>query len=161
MVTRTNKIPKRKNSLRLKNFDYSTPQAYFITICAENVQDFFLNKKLAENIIDVLRKNKKRFKYKIYAYCLMPDHLHILLNPGGSNKTVSGIIQAFKSQTSHNFKGEYGLPLWQRGFYDHIVRDNEDLLKIAQYILENPRRKKLVDQVEDYPFSGLWDEIEV
>ncbi len=156
-----NNLPKRKNSLRLKHFDYSTPRAYFITICTQNVQTYFLDKTLAKNIIDLLRKSKEKFNYKIYAYCLMPDHLHILLNPTGSGKTVSGIIQAFKSQTSFNFKREYGFPLWQRGFYDHIVRDNEGLLKTAQYILENPRRKKLVDQVEDYPFSGLWDEIEM
>jgi len=161
MLQEKNNLPKRKNSLRLKHFDYSTPRAYFITICAENASSYFLDKKIAENIVSLLRKNKEKFNYKIYAYCLMPVHLHILLNPSGTNKAVSNIIQAFKSQTSYNFKREHGLLLWQRGFYDHIVRDSEDLLKITRYILDNPVRKNLVEQAEDYSFSGLWDEIEM
>ena len=91
----------------------------------------------------------------------MPDHLHMLLNPAESNLTVSKFIQMFKSQTGFYHRKEHGGLLWQRGFYDHIVRKNEDLVKIAEYILSNPVRKDLVEKTEDYPYSGMWDEVEV
>ena len=109
--------------------------------------------------IEFLRKSKEKNNYRIYAYCLMPDHLHILMNPESANRTVSGLVQTFKSQTSFWYKREYGEPLWQRGFYDHIVRENEDLVRIAQYILDNPIRKGLVERTEDYPYSGRWDDM--
>lgn len=151
---------KRRNSLRLRHFDYSTPRAYFITICAKSGRAIFSRKKLAQKTIDFLRKRKEKNNYKIYAYCLMPDHLHILLNPADSNIPISKFLQTLKSQTGFWCKKEHGLPLWQRGFYDHIVRRNEDLVKIAQYILDNPIRKGLAEKAEEYPYSGSWDDIE-
>ena len=152
--------PKRRNSLRLKHFDYSTPRAYFIIICVKNGEAVFSDKKLAEKIIEYLRKNKDKNNYKVYTYCLMPDHLHLLLNPADSNIPVSKFLQTLKSQTGFRYKKEHGIPLWQRGFYNHVVRKNEDLVKIAQYVLNNPIRKGLTQKAEEYPFSGMWDEIE-
>ncbi|MFQ6002996.1 MAG: transposase [Candidatus Zixiibacteriota bacterium] len=152
-------LSRRKNSLRLKHFDYSTPRAYFVTICSHEGKKVFSNKELAKTIIECLKENKAKTNFKIYIYCLMPDHLHILLNPADSNMTVSRFIQTFKSQTGFWYKKQYGTPLWQRGFYDHIIRKNESLIKIAQYILDNPVRKRLVEKAEQYPYSGLLDEI--
>lgn len=151
---------RRKNSLRLKHFDYSTPRAYFITICSHEGKNVFSNKELAKAVIECLKANKAKNNFKIYIYCLMPNHLHILLNPGDSNMLVSRFIQTFKSQTGFWYKKYHGNPLWQRGFYDHIVRKNESLIKIAQYILDNPVRKGLVEKAELYPYSGAMDEIE-
>jgi putative transposase len=151
---------RRKNSLRLKHFDYSTPRAYFITICSHEGKKVFSNKELARAIIKCLKENKAKRDFKIYVYCLMPDHLHILLNPCDSNVPVSRFTQAFKSQTGFWYKKQHGAPLWQRGFYDHIVRKNENLIRIAQYILNNPVRKGLVKEAEQYPYSGMIDEIE-
>jgi putative transposase len=159
-VNRTKKL-RRKNSLRLKHFDYSTPRAYFITICLHEGKYVFSDKKIAEAVIKCLKENKAKANFKIYIYCLMPDHLHILLNPGDSNMSVPRFIQTFKSQTGFWYKKQHGTSLWQRGFYDHIVRKNESLIKIAQYILDNPVRKKLVERIEHYPFSEMIDEIEM
>jgi len=152
---------RRKNSLRLKDFDYATPRAYFITICSYEGKKVFSDKDLAKEIIKCLKENKEKTNLKIYIYCLMPDHLHILLNPGDSNVSISRFIQTFKSQAGFLYKKQNGTPLWQRGFYDHIVRENEDLIKIAQYILDNPVRKGLVEIAEQYSYSGVIDEIEV
>jgi putative transposase len=152
---------RRKNSLRLEHFDYSTPRAYFITICSHEGKEAFSNKDVAKAVIESLKKNKIKSHFKIYIYCLMPDHLHILLNPGNSNLSVSRFIQTFKSQTGFWYEKQYGSSLWQRGFYDHIVRQNENLIKIAQYILDNPVRKELVEEPEQYPYSGAMDEIEM
>ena len=152
--------PERKNSLRLSHFDYSTARAYFITICVKDGRALFSDRELAERTIAYLKESKDKHDYRIYAYCLMPDHLHVLLNPAESNIPVSRFLQTFKSQTGFWHKKEHGMPLWQRGFYDHVVRKNEDLIKIVQYVLENPVRRGLAGTAKEYPYSGRWDDIE-
>jgi len=94
----------------------------------------------------------------LYAYCLMPDHLHLLLRLGQAGTELGALIGTFKSFTSKQswslgHKGE----LWQDRFYDHVVRRNENSLIIAEYILQNPVRKRLVQGPSEYPYCGLPD----
>jgi len=151
---------KRKNTLRLRHFDYATPRAYFITVCAADGRPAFADARIAEKALEILKKTREKNSYRIYAFCLMPDHLHLLLNPADSGTPVSGFLQTFKSQTGYWYKKEHEGNLWQRGFYDHVVRKSEDLVKIAQYILNNPVRKNLSENADDYPHSGVWDGLE-
>jgi len=162
MVSDTNERArkKRRNTLRLRHLDYASSRAYFITVCAADGRCAFSDTRTAEKALEVLKKARERNSYKIYAYCLMPDHLHLLVNPGDSGVAVSRFLQTFKSQTGYWYKREHEGNLWQRGFYDHVVRKSEDLAKIAQYILNNPVRKNLTENADDYPFSGMWDMIE-
>jgi putative transposase len=150
----------RRDTLRLRHFDYATPRAYFITVCAKDGKPVFADRITAEKTLETLKKTRERNSYKIYAHCLMPDHLHLLLNPADSGAPVSRFLQTFKSQTAYWYKREHGMRLWQRGFYDHVVRKSEDLAKIAQYILSNPVRENLTENADDYPYSGMWDSIE-
>ena len=151
---------RRKDTLRLRHFDYATPRAYFLTVCGEDGRPVFAERGTAEKTLEILKKTRERNSCKIYAHCLMPDHLHLLLNPADSGTTVSRFMQTFKSQTAFWYKREHGRGLWQRGFYDHVVRKSEDLAKIAQYILSNPVRRDLTEDAEDYPYSGTWDDVE-
>ena len=98
----------------------------------------------------------------IYVYCLMPDHLHLLISPLESGVNISKFVGSFKSKTTR-IAWEYGLrgKVWQGRFYDHIIRKTESLQKAGEYILNNPVRKGLVAKLEDYPFSGLVDPIYV
>lgn len=88
----------------------------------------------------------------------MPDHIHLLLSPGDSGLSLSKIIQMFKSITTRRCRarGAKNL-LWQTYFYDHVVRKEEDLNNVAKYILENPVRKGVAGDWQDYPFCGLVD----
>jgi putative transposase len=162
MVSDTNKrvIRRRRNTLRLRHLDYATPRAYFITVCAADGRSAFAATRTAEKALEILKKARERNSYRIYAYCLMPDHLHLLLNPADSGITVSRFLQTFKSQTGFWYRKEHEGNLWQRGFYDHVVRNSEDLVKIAQYILNNPVRKNLTENADGYPYSGMWDGVE-
>jgi hypothetical protein len=68
-------------------------------------------------------------------------------------------MQVLKSRTSRALRaaGAHGGKLWQAGYYDHCLRDGEDLLKQARYILENPLRAGIVDRPEAYPFNwSIW-----
>ena len=161
MVSDTNeRARRRRNTLRLRHFDYATPRAYFVTVHAADGRPAFADARNAEKVLEILKEARERNSYRIYAYCLMPDHLHLLLDPAGSNIAVSRFLQTFKSQTAYWYKKEQGRRLWQRGFYDHVVRKSEDSVKIAWYILDNPVRKSLTENADDYPYSGTWDDVE-
>ncbi|PIS26033.1 MAG: hypothetical protein COT45_01320 [bacterium (Candidatus Stahlbacteria) CG08_land_8_20_14_0_20_40_26] len=175
-----NNLIKRK-SPRLKEFDYCEARPYFITICTKDKIPYFENQKIAKKVIECLLSERKQMGYLIFAYCLMPDHLHILLMPDSAQQSdrtrrdraspcpkkvypgpisISQFIGAFKSKSTHLFWKCKGTgKLWQGRFYDHIVRSNENLVKTADYILQNPVRKGIVERANAYPYSGLVDEI--
>lgn len=88
---------KSRKQIRLKNFDYKNDYSvYFITICAANKQSYFLNKSIAKIIIEELVFRNKIEEIKLYCYCLMPNHLHVLVSLGanynkGLNNWIAGI----------------------------------------------------------------------
>jgi hypothetical protein len=85
------------------------------------------------------------------AACLMPDHLHWLLADAAR---MVRVVQRFKSITSGSARqrGDMG-KLWQRSYWDHVVRREESLVQVARYIAANPVRAGLVAEVGDYPFQ--------
>jgi putative transposase len=87
-----------------------------------------------------------------HAWVLMPDHLHWLLELG-AELSLGSLVQGLKSRSAIAINKAIGSvgPVWQAGYYDHRVRQQEDLLRQARYLIENPLRKQLVDRVEDYP----------
>ena len=84
----------------------------------------------------------------------MPDHLHWLLVL--ENENLSELIRLFKGVSSQllNMKLQRQGTFWQRGFYDHEIRKEEDLRTAARYIVGNPLRAGLVEAMGDYPH---WD----
>lgn len=87
----------------------------------------------------------------------MPDHLHWLFQLN-ERETLSATIKRLKARSSLSIGRhvELGSPVWQRGFYDHAIRRDEDILAVARYIVANPLRAGLVEHIGDYP---LWDAI--
>ncbi len=85
----------------------------------------------------------------------MPDHLHWLmqLSEGGSLSTSVMNVKSYATRGITQLRGTSG-KIWQRGFYDHALRRDEDVLATARYIIANPLRSGLVKRVRDYP---LWD----
>ena len=153
-------LPKRK-STRLKNFDYSSAGAYFVTICVRDRMQI-----LSEIVRTALPATDKaigiavgeglappeiletRFpSVTVEDYVIMPDHIHAVIflheKTGGASPspTLDDILCAFKSLTSRNCKQKYGIEkMFQRSSAEHIVRDREDYETRRKYIYENPRR---------------------
>ncbi len=162
------KLPQRKR-LRLQSYDYSSPGAYFITICTHNRKctlshivgaihespEFKLTEygKIVDNIINNLPTNYNAF---IERYVIMPNHIHMIIiiteneclraireSPLRGRSIISKIIGYIKMNTSKRIREVFGdTNIWQRGFHDHIIRDHRDAEKIAKYIYENPSRWK-------------------
>ena len=126
---------------------------YFLTLCCPDGQEIFKDAKVVNSILEKLKLCCETQCFKNYAYCFMPDHLHLLLK-GEENADLIKMVKQFKQLTGYYFKKDTGNPLWQKSYYDHILRKEEDVLAVVRYILENPTRKGLVKQPEEYPFSG-------
>lgn len=144
---------------RLPAFDYAdTNHALFLTIRAKPHTSPFTNPPLASDVIASLHWLRTNRAVRIYAYCLMPDHLHLLLRLGGGGKTAGTIIGTFNPYTTRQ-SWEYGNrgALWQPRFYDHVLRKAEDGERIIVCILQNPVRKGVVEEGEDYPYCGRPD----
>ena len=144
-------LPKRK-STRLKNYDYASAGAYFITICTHN-KEYVLSKIVGEgfhplpkNILSEIGKDVEKAIHYInnnYAgvviskYVIMPNHIHLIVelnvSGGRGNPPLQNIIGQLKSYTTK----KYGHQLWQRSFHDHIIRDRYDYDKIWEYIDTN------------------------
>jgi putative transposase len=89
----------------------------------------------------------------VLAYRFMPDHAHLLLE-GRDNTNLIDFVKMFKQISGDRFKQRTSKPVWQKGYYDRIVRLEEDLEDYAQYMYANPVRAGLVDDARLYGFSG-------
>jgi putative transposase len=143
----------KRKRIRIKDFDYKGSHAYFITICTFDKQPYFISSQIVENHITHLKKEAAELNLSIYAYCFMPDHLHLLLI-GNEDSDLMKFIKIFKQKSGYNFKQQYGKQLWQRSFFDHVIRKREQINDVAGYIFANPVRKKLVGDFRKYPYLG-------
>jgi putative transposase len=162
--------PTRK-LLRLQTHSYSQPASYFVTICTHQkrcslswVNDGQLTLTPAGHIVRQSWYDlPNRFPHVIQdAFVIMPNHIHAILfvgaglaPPGVNTSTelahtpkasLSGIVGAFKSistLSTNRLSQKSGDLLWQRSYYEHIIRDAEDMINVQRYILENPMRWEL------------------
>jgi putative transposase len=119
---------------------------YFVTSITSNRRRLFQIPANAELFIETLQHYRREDHYKLHAFVVMPDHFHLLLTPQlGSLERVMGLI---KGGFSHRLASK--LPVWQRGFTDHRIRDNRDLEIRREYIHQNPVRARIVEQPEAY-----------
>ncbi|WP_255856439.1 REP-associated tyrosine transposase [Marinobacterium rhizophilum] len=92
------------------------------------------------------------------AYVVMPDHVHWLLQLQ-SDTTLALALQRVKSISAHQINQHLSRrgPVWQRGYHDHAVRNEEDLRQLARYVVANPVRAGIVTTVKDYPhWDAIW-----
>jgi len=127
-------------------------QVYSITLVTRNREPFFRDFRLARTLIGIFREHEKRQVTKSLCFVIMPDHVHWLLELG-YKKELSAVVQGVKSLASKRA----GRKLWQKGFYDHALRRDEDIAATARYMVLNPQRAGLVEHYNDYPhWDAVW-----
>jgi putative transposase len=147
----------RKASIRLRDFDYRSNKVYFVTIVVKDRRKAFLNQEFAEESIRCLLNLREDFRFWVFSYCFMPDHFHGLISPGNSEKSLGEICGAFKSLTTRISWKWYQGRLWQRQYYDHIIRNEDDFFDCLEYIKLNPVKAGLVNRPEDWKWTGRCD----
>lgn len=148
----------QRKSIRLKDYDYSQNGCYFITICTQDRQCLFGEivgatlrgrpnnpDKMIEKFL--LKLENKFPDVKIDHYVIMPNHIHFIINKTGDHtgSPLRDIVGWFKTMTTNeyirNVKNNNYTPfnkrLWQRNYYEHIIRDEHDYIRIAEYIKNN------------------------
>jgi len=135
---------------------------YFITIVSNLKRPYFSEEKFNREIIDCLKEERRRVGCRIYAYCLMPEHLHLLCGPSDKEVSILDFVSQFKGKSTRiGWKYRVRGALWQRRSYDHILRTEENIRGVAEYIVNNPVRRGLVETSDQYPFSGFLDDFGV
>ena len=157
-----------RRSIRLKEYDYSRSGAYFVTICAHKRKYLFGNivndemalseyGKIVENVWYNLTGHYQNIK--LDKFIVMPNHIHgiiILMDmddvgagfkPAPTDLTkyypLSEIVRAFKTFSARHvneLRITPGIPVWQRNYHEHIVRNENELNRIREYIMNNPLR---------------------
>ena len=158
-----NKVPKRKE-IRLKEYDYGANGAYFVTVCTKDKKHLLSTIRVGDGLPDVPhivltdngRTVKEQFEImnalyediNVNHYVIMPNHIHFIVeitkrngtsgrpSPTRSNAIIPKYISTFKRFTNR----KSGIDLWQRSYYDHIIRSEADYNEKRNYISENPQK---------------------
>jgi putative transposase len=141
-------------NIRLPAAHYIGQRFYFATLCCSGRHSAFANRELAVWLIEELRKQAVSNQFAVHAYCVMPDHLHVLVCGVEPTSNMLAFLKKLKQKTSYEFQQRFHQPLWQKKFYDHILRPRDSLHGVATYIWMNPVRKRLCKHPHKYPFSG-------
>ena len=124
------------------------PGTYFITTATHNRRRLFQVERNAALLLETI--DHYRTSYLLHAYVVMPDHLHLLITP--TDITLERTMQLIKGGYSHRLASK--LPVWQRGFTDHRIRDDADYNVRRNYLHQNPVTARLCESTESYPFSS-------
>ena len=137
------RFPVRK-SPRLKNYDYSTPNYYFITICCHEMRHLFGKADAPNSWGQIAAQGLEKIEHhfpgvRLDKYVIMPNHLHAILILQGTDTNLSVAIGQFKSFVSRRIhQSSPECIVWQDRYHDHIIRNQKEYEKIWLYIDSNP-----------------------
>lgn len=148
----------RRKNIRLYGYDYSHTGAYFVTIVTQDRIPYFgeiIDRTVAINEVRIMIDNwwnelPEKFPNIILdQYIIMPNHLHgiiMIQSSIGERPTLSKIVQWFKTMSTNAYISgvktqgwsHFNKRFWHRNYYEHIIRDDDDLDNIRAYIIDNP-----------------------
>ncbi len=125
---------------------------YFITYVTKERNHYFKNRTDFVNQWIAWKETSDKANAELYAFVFLPDHSHIILRQG--QRSFSESMRMFKRRSNWFILPEGGT-IWQPRFWEHLIRDDKDLQKHADYIHYNPVRHGLVKRPRDYPYSSF------
>lgn len=141
-----------RKRMRLRDFDYSSEGAYFLTLCLQKKLSLFENHRAKEMVEKWIVEIENKYEnVTVDCYVVMEDHVHLILFiTEGNQISLSEIMKWFKTMTTNEYiRGvrdrvyePFEKKLWQRSFYDHIIRNDEDLNEKREYVMNNPAKKR-------------------
>ena len=140
-----------RRSIRLQGYDYSQSGAYFVTICTKDRSPTLLNTAVRNVVQATWDEQPDRFPHiTLDESVIMPNHVHVIIIlteldvvANGRRQDLAAVVGAFKSISAiaaNRALGRGGMPFWQRNYYEHIIRGEDKLNQIRQYILDNPAK---------------------
>ena len=131
---------------------------FFVTIRTSFSRPIFRSPGIVKTALATLREAATRFDGRVYGYCFMPDHLHLL---GRTPPDIDFLkfVHLFKQLSGLGIRQALAddRQVWQPRFYDHALRSSEGILPALRYIFENPIRAHLTNAAAEYPYSGSFE----
>jgi REP element-mobilizing transposase RayT len=146
-----------RRSLRLTGASYVGYQRYFATTCTALRRPVFAERWAATAVTERLRKDALLFDFALQAYCVMPNHVHLLIHAKSERSDFRALMKHFKQMTGFAYKQQTRQRLWQVGYHERILRDDESSETVARYIVENPVRAGLTTALGEYPYA--WSDV--
>ena len=191
-----------RRSIRLREYDYAQAGAYFVTICTQHRECLFgeivdgrarLNAPGEVVAAEWSRSARIRREIELDSFVVMPNHVHgiVVIRDVGAHgrapllpsppyrppRSLGSFVAGFKSAATKRInaiRGTPGLPVWQRNYYEHVIRNEDDLDRVRRYIAENPLRweedpenplsvsaprpRRAVGAVREPPLRGTYSE---
>jgi putative transposase len=110
---------------------------------------------LGDAVVGCLQGAAKHCGIRLYCYCLMADHLHLVVSVEPGGREIAQFVWYLKRLTGRALSDQTNPPMWQRSFYDHVLREAEDLQGVCAYVVQNPVRKGLVQDWEAWGWSWV------
>jgi putative transposase len=130
---------------------------YFIVATVQGRRPIFADESNVELLRETLHRVKEIYPFAMRAYVFLPEHLHLLIQIHEST-TISEVLHSIQRNLTLNYKRAHGITrkanLWQRGFWDHVIRDEQDLGHF-HYIHYNPVKHGYVKRPENYGHSSF------
>ena len=140
-------------NIRLHPSNYLGQKSHFITILTNARHPVFADISITTEFITLLQSESSNHSFFLHAYCFMPDHLHFLVEGLEPTSDLLRFVKSFKLKSSGSYLQQTSKILWQKKFYDNIIRSSQPLEPVILYILMNPVRKHLASALNEYPFS--------
>ena len=150
----TDNMETRKQN-RLIEYDYSQDGYYFITICTAERRKLLCDISVGANCVrpktvlteigkivdeNILRLNGVYETVRVDKYVVMPNHIHVILVIQNGRTQFAPTISRIMKQLKGKITKQVGFCIWQKSFYDHVIRDEKDYLRIREYIENNPAK---------------------
>jgi len=150
-----NKEPNRGHLRRLPRIWRNSP-LFFVTSCTFDRKPILANQICFQIVSESLKKSEELFGWKVGCYVLMPNHLHFFCGPCHAAMPLSVFMGSWKRFTSNQISERLGIdaPIWQKEFFDHLLRSEESTAQKWDYVRMNPVRAGLTDKWEDWPYRG-------
>ena len=152
----TNRRPRR-----LPDFDYRGKHRYFVTCCVSERRTVFTTADRVDCVRQQILRTCLERGFEEIASVYMPDHVHGLFRGMRDDAAFVPFMTVLRQRTAISYKKLAGELLWQEGYFDRILRLNDDTCVWVAYILQNPVRAQLVERPEDYPFSFRGDDPDI
>jgi REP element-mobilizing transposase RayT len=144
----------REKKHRLAHEEYQGFVTVAFTACVKDRIELFKDRLVVRKFEEILLTEAAAFHCWVVVYLFMPDHLHTILQGKGEEARPLDAMRRFKQKSGYWLSKNHPRGRWQKDFYDHIIRTEKDISKHLRYILDNPTRKRLVNDWREYQFKG-------
>jgi putative transposase len=147
--------------MKIKEGKHRLPREAYIgrvrcafTICVHHRRRLFVSDHVSHSTEKILLEALSKADCDAHVFMFMPEHCHFLIEGKSEESDLWQCVVDFKRKSGYWLTENHTLEEWQKGFYDHILRQDEDLIRQVRCILGNPVRKGLVEDWKAYPYKG-------